>query len=82
MEISKENREKKIDLLPSCPYLKIRKYRDIGPMHPILTLLHEELNLPPYFFPLEISQADFAVPPSAFYSPDFLSFLHCLSKST
>jgi hypothetical protein len=50
-------------------------------MHPVLTLLHEELNLPLYFFPLEISQADFAVPPSAFYSPDFLSFLHCWLKS-
>jgi hypothetical protein len=50
-------------------------------MHPVLTLLHEELNLPLYFFPLEISQADFAVPLSAFYSPDFLSFLHCWLKS-
>jgi hypothetical protein len=53
---------------------RIRNSRDIGSVDPVLTLLPEELNLPPYFFPLEISQADFAVPPSAFYSPDCFPF--------
>jgi hypothetical protein len=45
--------------------LRIRNSRDIGAVDPVLTLFPEELNLPSYFFPLELSQADFAVSPSA-----------------
>jgi hypothetical protein len=75
MEISKEGKKKrpKIDASFMSP-LRIRNSRDIGSIDSVLILFPEELNLPPYFFPLEISQADFAVSPSAFYSPDFLSF--------
>jgi hypothetical protein len=76
METSKEDKKKTTQNRPDSfmSTLRIRNSRDIGLVNPVLTLFPEEFNLPPYFFPLEISQADFAVPPSAFYSPDFPSF--------